>query len=207
MKLYYTAGACSLAIRIAINELNISANYEEVDLRTKKTKSGADFLKINPKGAVPTLMTDDGQILTENVCIQQYLADKYQPNQLLPPINDYTRYRVLEWLIFITTELHKGFSPLFSPEFPDEIKQKIVIPKLKSKFDFMEKNLQQKKFLMGDTFTLPDIYLFVMLTWAESFKFDMTNWPNLSRYFSELKTRNSITKSLQEEKLKAEATS
>src|SRR5690349_19217638 len=122
MKLYYSKGACSLAVRIIINEIGLQSEYEAVDLKTKKTATGQDFLKINPKGSVPVIQTDEKQILTENAVIQQYLADTNKATQLLPALGNFERYRVLEWLNFISTELHKGFSPLFNPNVPNELK-------------------------------------------------------------------------------------
>src|SRR5437870_2266196 len=113
MKLYYSKGACSLAVRILINELNISCKYEAVNLKTKETETGKNFYEINPKGAVPTLILENNNVLTENAVIHQYLADQQKAHHLLPNLNDFKRYQVLEWLNFIATELHKGFSPLF----------------------------------------------------------------------------------------------
>lgn len=200
MKLYYAKGACSLVVRIIINEIGLKSAYESVDLKTKQTQTGNDFLKINPKGAVPTLETDEGEILTENAVILQFLADKSHVTQLLPPIPEFKRYRVLEWLNFITTELHKGFGPLFKPNFPQEVKDKFVIPLLESKFTYVDKHLQHNQYLLGDHFTLPDAYLFVMLGWWTSkFKFDLNRRPHLLKFYDALKNRESIKKSLQEE--------
>ncbi|MDR3492540.1 MAG: glutathione transferase GstA [Gammaproteobacteria bacterium] len=201
MKLYYSKGACSLAVRIIINELNIPCEYEAVNLKTKITETGADFLTINPKGSVPTLLLDDKQVLTENGVIQQYLADHYAGEKLLPLVPNMRRYRVLEWLNFVTTELHKGCSPLFNPEIPQEIKDKIFIPNLKRKFDFVENNLKDNTFLLGQEFCLADGYLFVILNWLPSFKIDISVWPRMSIYFAALKNRESIHKSLQQEGL------
>lgn len=201
MKLYYTKGACSLTVRILINELGLNSEYEAVNLQTKQTETGKDFLKINPKGAVPTLVTTDGKVVTENAIIQQYLAEANQAFELLPPIGEFKRYQVLEELNFISTEIHKGFSPLFNPNIPQEIKDKIFIPHLKSKITLLDKQLAQKKYLSGDHFTLPDIYFYVMLTWALSFKFNMSEWPNVARYFIELQKRQAIQKSLHQEGL------
>jgi glutathione S-transferase len=203
MKLYYSKGACSLVPRIIINEIGLPCEYIAVDLKTKKTEAGEDFLKINPKGAVPTLMTNKAAVLTENAVILQYLADTNHATQLLPPINDFMRYRVLEWLNYITTELHKGFGPLFNPNVTQEMKDKIVLPILRSKFNYVNKHLENYTYLLGDNFTLPDAYLFVMLTWAKKFKFDFNEWPNISRYLLELQKRKSIQQSLKEEGLLA----
>ena len=202
MKLYYTQGACSLVVRIIMNEIGIKSEFESVDLHTKKTEKGDDFLKINPKGSVPVIKTDDGEILTENAVILQYLADTNSATKLLPGTGDFKRYRVLEWLNYVTTELHKTIGALFNPDISDEVKEKIYRPMIKTKLSFVDKNLTHK-YLLGDEFTLPDPYLFVMLTWALHFKFDLSEWPNLSRFFAELKQRKSIHQSLVEEKLES----
>ncbi|KTD24805.1 glutathione S-transferase [Legionella lansingensis] len=200
MKLYFTQGACSLAVRIVINEIGVDCEYEAVDLKTKKTEENRDFLSVNPKGAVPVLELDNHQILTENAVIQQYLADKYQARELLPPVGDFNRYRVLECLNFISTEVHKSFGGLFNPSFPQEIKDKIFIPLIKSKLSFIDKQLKNQ-YLMGDHFTLADAYMFVMLLWAGSFKIDLKAWDRLPHYFATLNKRGSIVKSLKEETL------
>ncbi len=202
MKLFYSRGACSLAVRIVANEINIPCEYEAVDLKTKLTQSGSNFLAINPKGAVPTLITDEGQVLTENAVIQQYLADVNKATQVLPGLGDFKRYQVLEWLNFVTTELHKGFGPLFTPDYPKEAIEKFTLPKLTDRFSFVDKQLVGKTFLMGDTFTLPDAYLFVMLLWASSMKINIQSMEHLTRYYHELLQRDSIKRSLEEEGIK-----
>lgn len=199
MKLYYSRGACSLAVRIVINEIGIPCEYESVDLKTKKTETGADFLGINPKGAVPTLMIDNSHMLTENLVIQQYLADKYHAYTLLPQLGEFRRYKVLEWLNYVSTELHKGFGPFFNPKIPQEIKEEVVLPMLRSKFQFINTQLDKTTFLVDTQFTLPDGYLFVVLTWAKHFKIDLSEYQNITRYIEMLTKREAIQKSLQEE--------
>jgi glutathione S-transferase len=201
MKLYYSKGACSLAVRVVINELGLTCEYESVDLKSKQTGAGDDFLKINSKGSVPTIVTAKGEVLTENAVIQQYLADEAKAEQLLPKIGDFNRYRVLEWINYVATELHKGFSPLFNPSLPQEVKESIFIPNVQRKFAYVDKHLQNHAFLSGDHFTLPDAYLFVILLWASSMKIDLSQCSNLTRYFQKLLQRESVVKSLQEEGL------
>ncbi len=201
MKLYYSKGACSLATRIVINELGLPCEFESVDLASKKSASGKNYYTVNPKGAVPALLTNDDEILTENAVIMQYLADTSNASQLLPRVGDFKRYRVLEWLNFVATELHKGFGPLFNPHMPQEVKDKIVIPALKAKFAYINGHLDQNKYLFEDHFTLPDAYLFVMLAWAYQYKFNLSEWPQLAAYFTELQKRKSIQQSLKEEGL------
>ena len=199
MKLYFSKGACSLVARIIIHEIGLKAEFEAVDLQTKKTQSGANFYQINPKGAVPALITNNNDILTENSAILQFLADSNNAHQLLPAVNHVDRYRVLEWLGFINSDVHKGFSPLFNPNIPDAVKEKIFLPNLKAKFDFIEKQLAHKQFLTGETFTLPDAYMFVMLMWLSHFTNDLSQWPNLSNYYNKLKKRKAISQALTEE--------
>lgn len=200
MKLYYSKGACSLAVRIVVNELGIACEYESVDLKSKKTETGKNFLDINLKGAVPTIQTDEGEILTENAVIQQYLADKYQSATLLAPVNDFRRYRILEWLNYISVDLHKTVGALFNEKLTQEMKDIIFLPTIKTRINYVEHQLTGQ-YLMGNDFTLPDAYLYVILNWMIYFKFDLAEWPNVQKYFIRLKARPSIQKSLQEEGL------
>jgi glutathione S-transferase len=200
MKLYYSKGACSLGVRITIHEIGIACDYEAVNLKTKQTEKGADYLKINPKGAVPALQLDDNTILTENAAIQIYLAEKFNTPQLLPAIGNVKRYRVLEWLSFISSDLHKAFSPLFNPNVPEELKQQIFIPILKSKLDLLNNHLSHNNYLVSDQFTIADSYLFVILTWLHHFKLELTNWEHLHGYATLLRQRKSVQEALKEEK-------
>ena len=199
MKLYYTPSACSLVVRIIINELGLKSEFESVDLHNKKTATGADFLAINSKGSVPALQLDDGQLLTENAVILQYLADTAHANSLLPAIGDFKRYRVLEWLNYTATELHKSIGILFNPAITEEMKTTFFIPLIKTKLNFLNQHLQNHQYLMGEDFTLPDAYVFVVMQWALYFKFDLTKWENISRYLNELRHRKSIQESLKQE--------
>ena len=201
MKLYYSKGACSLVVRIILNEIGSKVDYESVNLKTKETETGTNFLTINPKGAVPALKLDNEEILTENAVILQYLADSSKSTQLLPAVGDLKRYRVLEWLNYITTELHKGFGPLFNPSVPQDIKDKIFIPLIESKFKYVNKQLQKNQYLLGDHFTLPDAYLYVMLRWAESFNINVDGCTHLTTYYDELGKRKSIEQALEQEHL------
>lgn len=200
MKLYYSKGACSLGIRILIHELGITSDYESVNLGTKQTEKGTDYLTVNPKGSVPALMLDDNQVLTENAVIQQYLADKNHAAHLLPEVGNIKRYQILEWLNYIATDLHKGFSPLFNQSVPQDLKDSIFIPALKKRINFVENNLQHK-FLTGDTFTGADAYLFVILFWLGRFKISLSEWPRLEKYYNNVKNHPSVHQSLTEEGL------
>lgn len=201
MKLYYSKGACSLVVRIVLHEMNIAFEFESVDLETKQTETGSDFLKINAKGEVPTLMLDNTEILTENAVILQYLADVNKATLLLPPVGDFKRYRVLEWLNFITTDIHKGFGPLFNPQVAEAAKEEIFIPILKNKFKLVDQHLSQNKYLLGDQFTLPDAYIYVMLFWCNIFKIRLSQWQNVAHYFADLTQRTSIRQALKDEGL------
>lgn len=200
MKLYFSKGACSLGVRITLHEIGLTCEFESVDLKTKKTEKGTDFLTINPKGAVPVLVLDNQEILTENTVIQQYLAEENKAVALLPPIGQFKRYRVLEWLSFVSSDLHKSCSMLFNPKIPDEVKEEILKPILKQKLNFVNNHLNNHSYLLDD-YCIADSYLFVILSWLGKFKIDIASLPNLSRYFSSLKTRPSIQKALKEESL------
>jgi glutathione S-transferase len=200
MKLYYAKSACSLTVRIIINELGLESAFEQVDLTTKKTESGKDYLSINPKGAVPALdINDKGEILTENAVILQYLADSSKAYSLLPAIGDFKRYRVLEWLNFVATECHKKIGILFLPSITAELKNGVIMPMIKEKLGFINSHLQNNEYLLGQDFTLPDAYLFVVLRWAYYFKLDLSTWPNILRYMETLNQRPSIVLSLKQE--------
>jgi len=201
MKLYYSKGACSLAVRIAICEMNLPCKYESVDHKTKKTETGEDYLKINAKGAVPALMLDNKEVLTENAVIQQYLADTHHMTQFLPAVGDFKRYRALEWLNYVSTELHKGFAPFFNPKLPDNIKEEIFKPIMLSKFRFLDQHLSRNEYLLGEQFTLADGYLCVMILWCSFHKLDIAPLSNLLRYYADLKKREGVKKAYEEEGL------
>jgi len=201
MKLYYSKGACSLAVRITLNEIGVSCDYELVNLKTKKTESGLDYLTINPKGSVPALELATGEILTENAAIQQYLATEYKATSLLPPIGDLKRYRVLEWLSFISSDVHKSCAPLFHSGIPEEIKDQVFKPLFESKLDFLNTHLGQNEFLLANQFTLADGYLFVVLRWLPAFGMQLSGWPHLVRFSQAIKTRKSVQSALEAEGL------
>ena len=199
MKLYFSKGACSLAIRITINELGIPCEYESVNLKTKETANGADFLKINPKGSVPVLQLNDNTFLTEGAAIQQYLADSNKADQLLPPVGNIQRYHVIEWLTFIATELHKGCGVFFSSAISDQIKNDVFRPMLINKLKLVEQQLAKSSFISGNQFSLADSYLFVILNWLQFASIDIKDFPHTAKYFATLAQRPSVMKSLKEE--------
>ena len=189
MKLYYSPGACSQAVHIALHEAGIEHQSERVDLRAKQTESGADYWAINPKGAVPALDLGDGQVLTENAAILQYVGDLASNDALLPPVGDVRRYRVLEWLNFIATELHKGFVPLFTPGASAESKQG-ALDTLAKKFAFTEKQLGAGPYVLGDQLTVADPYLFVIAGWAAMFHIDLG--PGLVAFAKRMRERPAV---------------
>lgn len=191
MKLYYAPGACSQAPHIILHEAGLPHDSAKVDLKAKKLEDGSDYLRINPKGSVPALELDDGQVLTENAVILQYIADKAGAFELLPRPGDLQRYRVLEWVNFIATELHKSFGPLFGPAAGDESKQS-ARDLIAKKLDFVEQQIGDRPYLLGDRFTLPDAYLFVILGWTEKMKIGLDRWPRLAAFRKRLAGRESV---------------
>lgn len=199
MKFYYCKSACSLVVRIVLNELNLTFQDEEVDLRAKKTATDENFLTINPKGTVPAIRLDNGEVLTENQVILQYLADTTTGQKLLAPVGDFKRYRTLEWLNYISTELHKSIGMFFNPALPEEVKINVLTPMILVRFAYLNERLAKGSFLMGDQFTLPDAYLFVMLRWAHYFKMDLSAYDHLEQFIERIQTRPAVMKSLQQE--------
>jgi glutathione S-transferase len=200
MKLYYSPGACSQAPHILLHELGLSHDAERVDLKNKVTESGRSYLEINPKGAVPAIELDNGEVLTENAVILQYIADRSGSPEVLPSVGNFRRYRVLEAVNFITTELHKRFGFLFHPEASDEMKQ-LVIGDLGKKLDHIDKELGNGPFLMGEELTLADPYLFVMTNWADKMLGGLDRWPNLRAFHERMMKRPSVRNVLQFEGL------
>jgi glutathione S-transferase len=197
MKLYYSPGACSLSPHITLNEAGLSFDSETVDLAAKKTKSGADYRAINPKGAVPALQLDNGQVLTEGSAIVQYIADQKPATKLAPAAGTLERYRLQEWLNYIASEIHKGFSPLFNPKASDEWKQ-VIKDQLGTKFDYLSKQLQGKDYLMG-AFSVADAYLYTILTWSKHMAIDMAKWPTLASYMERMAARPAVKAALEAE--------
>jgi glutathione S-transferase len=191
MKLYYSPGACSQAPHILLHEIGLHHDAERVDLKEKRLESGGDYLAINPKGAVPALELDSGDVLTENAVILQYLGDRSSAGEILPPMGNFRRYRVLEAVNFITTELHKRFGYLFSPDSTEEMKQ-LVIRDLGKKLDYIDAELGEGPFLLGDELTLADPYLFVIASWADKMLGGLDRWPNLKALRERMMERPSV---------------
>jgi glutathione S-transferase len=200
MKLYYTPGACSLAVHIALRESGHAFELEKVDLKTKRTERGQDYTRVNPKGYVPALELDDGSILTEaNVCVQ-YVADLAPQSDLAPIAGSMERYRLMEWMAFTSTEIHKNFSPLFDPSASAELqeRQKKLLEK---RFGFVNEHLKEHAGVMGDKFTAADAYLFTVLRWAMVMKMDLSAWPALQQYLKKTAERPAVREALKAEGL------
>ena len=190
MKLYYSPGACSQAPHILLHEIGLEHDAARVDLKAKKLENGSDYLAINPKGAVPALQIDSGEVLTENAVILQYLGDRTNWPEVLPPLGDFRRYRVLEMVNFITTELHKRFGFLFNPDATDEMKN-LVIADLSKKLDYIDERLGDGPFLFGEQLTLPDPYLFVITGWTEKL-IGLHQWKNLAAFRGRMMNRPAV---------------
>jgi glutathione S-transferase len=200
MKLYYSAGACSLSPHIVLLEAGLPYTLVKTDLKTKKTADGADYLTINSKGTVPALELDDGRVLTEGPAVVQYLADQKPESGLAPRAGTFERYQLMEMLNYITSEVHKAFSPLFNPESSAEMKQASVNA-LTKKFDWLTGFLGNKTFLLGNTFTVADAYLFTVLKWTRIVKIDLAKWPALAAYQARIAQRPKVQAALKEEGL------
>jgi glutathione S-transferase len=190
MKLYYSPGACSLAPHIALNEAGLAYEAVKVDLRKHELADGTDYYTINPKGYVPLLELDDGQRLSEVAVILQYIADR-KPGTLAPAFGSLERYRVMEWLNFIATEVHKQFGPLWHPDTPDATKEK-QRAMLAKRFDLVNKTLASQPYLTGETFTIADAYLFTIVNWSHLLKVDLSPWPALVLFLARVAARPKV---------------
>ena len=197
MKLYFTSGACSMASNIALREAGIPFEMSKVDKRTKRA-DGVEFVTINPKGYVPALRLDDGQVLTENVAVLQYIADLNPAAKLAPPAGTMGRYRLQEWLSFINSEVHKAFTPLFSSEASEETKT-YARNYLAKRLTYLEGALGDNKYLMGDQFTVADAYLFTVLGWGAHVGVDIG--PKLKSYVDRIRARPHVIEAMTAEGL------
>ena len=191
MKLYFLPGACSLSPHIVLREAGYDFELEQVNNQEKKTLSGADYWGINAKGQVPVLELDNGERITECPVILQYLADQKPASGLIPAAGTMERVRMQEWLNFITSELHKGFSPLFRPATPDAYKD-ITKDNLGKRFDWLDKHLATRPYLTGEKFTVADAYLFAVLRWSGRLNIDMSKWTNLKAFIDRIAARPKV---------------
>jgi glutathione S-transferase len=199
MKLYYFPAACSLSPHIVLLEAGLPYTLDKIDFATKKTSTGTDYLTINSKGAVPALQLDDGRVLTEGPAIVQYLADLKPDSGLAPRAGTYERYQLMEILNYITSDVHKGFSPLFNPKVTGDWKA-ATLENLGKKFDWLTGFLASKTHLLGN-FTVADAYLFTVLNWSGHLKIDLGKWPVLAAYQSRIAQRPKVHQALKEEGL------
>jgi glutathione S-transferase len=201
MKLFYSRGTCSLSPHIVLLEAGLTYTPVQVDVfGTKKTADGGDYLTINSKGAVPALQLDDGQVLTEGPAILQYLADLKPESGLAPRAGSFARYRLMEMLNYITSEVHKGFSPLFNPNITPDWKE-AALAALGKKFDWLSAHLAGKTFLLGDDFSVADAYLFTVLGWTKPTKIDLSKWPVLAAYHHNIAQRPKVQEAMRAEGL------
>lgn len=200
MKLYYSPGACSLAPNILMHEAGIPFELERVDNKAKTTKSGENFWDVNPKGVVPVLKLDDGQTLTEVVAILNYLSDKKPEAGLLPKHGTMEYYRALEWLNFITTEIHKQFTPLFKDATPADYRA-IAKKNVETAFTHIDKHLAGKEFMVGNKFSAVDIYLYVVSNWSRFQDIDVAQWPNLKAFQTRMRERPQVQEAMKAEGL------
>lgn len=198
MKLYYTPGACSLAPHIVLNELGLAFERERVDLRSGKLDDGSSFRDINPKGYVPVLRLDDGSLLTEGPAVVQYLADLKPASGLAPAAGTLPRYHLQEWLNFIATELHKQYTAFFHPKSTDGWKQ-VAMEMIRLRLGLLQDTLQRQDYLMGQSFTVADAYLFTVLSWSSHIGLDLSAWPAVQKYLRRIAERPSVKQAIQAE--------
>jgi glutathione S-transferase len=200
MLLYYTPGACSLSPHIALREAGLPFELKKVDFRTKQIEGGGDFTRVNPKWYVPALELDSGEILTEGPVVVQYIADQRPESGLAPKAGTLERYRLQEWLNFVSTEIHKSFSPLFNPNAAPDWKTGTT-GNLVKRLDWLESRLQGATYLLGDRFTVADGYLFVTLSWSGHVGIDLARWPALAAYTGRVAARPKVKEALRAEGL------
>ena len=200
MKLYYSPGACSLSPHIALREAGVKFDLEKVDIRSKRLADGSDYLQVNAKGSVPLLKLDDGRSLTEGPAIVQYIADLKPEAGLAPANGTYERYKVQEWLNFISTELHKQYSPLFNPAAADEVK-KLSRANIAKRLEWLAQELQGRSYLTGEQFTVADGYLFVVLRWSSVVDIDLTPYPAIGKFLERVAGRPRVQEALKAEGL------
>lgn len=199
MKLYYMPGACSLAPHIAMREAGLPVDLEKVG-RDKKLENGNDYVSVNPKGSVPALQLDNGEILTEAGVIQQYIADKTPEKKLAPTAGTPERYRLQEWLNYIASEVHKGIGQLFNPAMPEEYKAAVKKGLGQRQLPFIEKALTNKEYLLGH-FSVADGYLFTVLNWTGAHKIDLSEYPNITAFMKRMGARPAVQEAMKAEGL------
>jgi len=199
MKLYYAPGACSMAPHIVLREAGLKFDLDKVDLAAKKTESGEDYLAVNPKGYVPALKLDDGTVLTEVSVICQYIADLRPRRGLAPKPKTPERYKLMEWLNFTATEIHKGLSDFYNPKITPEWKE-AKLERLAKRLDYLDRALGANQHLMGE-FSIADAYLFTVLNWTGRLQVDLSKWPNIQAFKARIAERPAVKKAMKAEGL------
>jgi glutathione S-transferase len=200
MKLYYSPGTCSLASHIALYETGLQFETDRLIKTTKMTTGGENYLQINPKGYVPALKLDNGSILTEGAAVLQYIADQKPDSRLAPPCGTMERYHLQEWLTYISSEIHKSFSPLFNKDASEDVKSH-AHSMLSKRLAYAEAQLADKPFLMGDRFTVADAYFFVVMNWSKIVGFDLAPVPNIKKYLARIALRPAVQAAMKAEGL------
>jgi glutathione S-transferase len=200
MKLYYSPGACSLSPHIALHEAGLAFEAIAAPTKTHKLADGTDYYSINPLGYVPLLVLDDGRQLREGPAIVQYIADQAPEKQLAPVAGSFERYKLQEWLTFIGTELHKGFSPLFTPGMPEEVKT-AALTRLGARLQWVEGELAERPYLMGQQFSVADAYLFTVVGWSRLVRLDISALPRLGEFMARMRGRPAVQAALRAEGL------
>jgi len=202
MKLYFSPGACSLASTIAFHEAGVPVELVRVDTSVHKLKDGSDYYKINPRGYVPAIQLDDGQVFTEGAALLQYIGDLAPASAVIPKPGTLERLRANSWLTFISSEIHKTYSPLFNKDLSEEAKATFKA-KLAKRFDELDKHFTTHKYLMGEQFTVADGYLYTVISWSAGVGIDLGKWPHLAAYRQSIADRPKVREALQNEKAAA----
>jgi glutathione S-transferase len=198
VKLYYMAGACSLACNIALREAGLRFDLVKVDRKTRRASDGLDYNEVNSKSYVPALTLDDGQVLTENIALLQYIADRNPAAKLAPAAGTMERYRLEEWLSFVNSELHKGYTPLFRQDAPEGAKD-YARKSLTGRLDWLERSWGSRSYLLDERFTIADAYLWVVLGWGAHVDMDVARWPQLKRFHERVAARPTVIEALKSE--------
>jgi glutathione S-transferase len=204
MKLYYAPAACSLAPHIVAREAGLKIDLDKLDFTTRKTEGGENFADVNPKGYVPALRLDNGEVLTEVATLVQYLADQAPKSGLAPANGTLERYRLQEWLTFVSSEIHKGFGPLWNPATPDAAKD-IAKANLAKRFAYLDQHLASRPYLTGERFTAADAYLFTVVNWVNFHNVDLAPYANLKAFMDRVAARPAVQQAMQAEGLLKQA--
>lgn len=208
MKLYYAPGVCSLSPHIILRETNTPFTLVKTSIRekSKDTDDGSDFWKVNPNGYVPALLLDDGTILTEGAAIVQYIADKADAEHLAPRNGTIERYRMQSWLSFVSSELHRSFTPLLSPVYSSKLNEETRAAfrdRVAQRLQFLDKHFAENDYLMGQSYTVPDAYCFTILRWTKPVQIDLAPYPNVQAYMDRVGSRPAVQAAIEAEGLAA----